>query len=69
MACIMAAFTGFILYKMLPLGAFAMGATAGGFIGFTLFGLMFSTTKMSVLFIIIVVLCSAAMGILSFKYY
>jgi len=62
-------FVGFILTKMLKIGAAIIGAIAGGFIAAALYNLFFFYSDSSVLFWVMVGLSALIMAYLSKRYY
>lgn len=66
---IIGVFVGFILKRMLHIGAAIMGAFGGFFIGVALYNLLFFFSQSEVVFIILSVAGSIFMAFLSFRYY
>jgi hypothetical protein len=62
-------FVGFILTKMLRVGAAIMGAIGGLFVGLTLAGLLFFWTDSVIPFYVLSTIGVVAMAVLSLKHY
>jgi hypothetical protein len=68
-AAIIGVFVGFILKKMLHIGAAIMGATGGAFIGLALYNLVFFFSQSFVVLVMLSAAASLFMAFLSFRYY
>jgi hypothetical protein len=62
-------FVGFILMRMLQIGAAILGAVGGFFIGATIYNLIFFFTHSFILLMILSIACTLLGAIFSFKYY
>lgn len=68
-AIVIGVFVGFILQKMLNIGALILGAVGGFFVGVAAYNLLFFWAKSQFLLTLISVLSSIAMAFLSFRQY
>jgi membrane-bound ClpP family serine protease len=68
-ASITGLFVGFILTKMLKIGAAIIGAVGGAFLSLTLYNLLFLHTDSKVLLIAMSIMMAVICAVVSFRFY